>query len=515
MVASIDHLASSAGLEILRRGGSAVDAAIATNAVLAVTSQHTCGLGGDLFAIVHPGGTQTPKVLNASGRSGSGADANELRSEGHRQMPFRQDLRSVTVPGCVDGWVQLHETYGRLGLEEVLAPAIGYAQDGFPVSPTLAEAIPDVRDVPGAEDFLGPGRAPLAEGQILRRPVVGRLLQDIADGGRQAWYGGEFAERLLQMSAGLFTEADLTADHAGWVSPAVIDAWGHQIWTVPPNSQGYLTLAALAIMDDLAVSDQVEDPVFVHHLIEASKQLGAARPAELHEHADASTLLAPERLERIRRTITAHASEIDPGSRRGDTTYLCAVDDEGLAVSLIQSNAAGFGAHLVVPGTGVFLHNRGLGFSLELGHPAELRPCTRPPHTLAPAMITRADGQLHSVLGTMGGDRQPQIVAQLAAALLLQNDQPGQAVTRGRWGISTGDRRPGFGAWDAAAGPVVDIEGHAPTRWDRPLEQRGHRVRRGAAFDSDFGHAHVITALGGVLAGAADPRALNGAVVGR
>lgn len=513
MVASIDRLASSAGLTVLRSGGSAADAAIATNAVLAVTSQHTCGLGGDLFAIVHPGGHTSPHAVNASGRAGSGASAEELRDQGCWKLPYRGDVRAVTVPGCVDGWCALHERYGRLDLEALLAPAIRYAEEGFAASPTLAEAAPAVVEVQGAEDFRGvSGRGPV-EGEVVRRFRLGQLLRRIARDGRDGWYGGAFGESLVQLGDGLFTEDDVTAPHADWVAAISLEAWGHRLWTVPPNSQGYLTLASAGIAAGLDVPADVCDPAWAHWLIEASKRAGAARSDELHEHAGPRGLLKPDRLRRLRESIGPEAAAVPAMDEPGDTTYLCAIDSDGMAVSLIQSNAAGFGAHLVAPGTGVFLHNRGLGFNLEPGHPAEYGPGRRPPHTLAPALITGLDGRLHTVLGTMGGDRQPQVVLQLVASLLVSGHDPSTAVAAGRWGLATGQERPGFGTWDQVTPLAVDLEGHAPVAWD-DLSQRGHRLRRRPALNSEFGHAQMITVTEWGMVGAADPRTRAGAALG-
>jgi gamma-glutamyltranspeptidase/glutathione hydrolase len=230
----------------------------------------------------------------------------------------------------------------------------------------------------------------------------------------------------------------------------------------------------------------------------------------LHDRADGPALLDPARLE-------ARSQAIDPDRRGaaaapggdGDTIYLCTVDGEGMGVSLIQSNASGWGCHLVVPGTGIFLHDRGIGFSLEEGHPAELAPGRRPPHTLAPALVTR-DGGLHAVLGTMGGDTQPQIVLQLLARLLHAGQSPGTAVRSPRWAIGGGG---GFDVWTGDDPPTA-IEWNAPSSWEEGLTERGHHVVR-AARHANLGHAHaVVVGPDGMLAGAADPRALSGAAMG-
>jgi gamma-glutamyltranspeptidase/glutathione hydrolase len=507
MVCSVDHLASSAGVATLRAGGSAVDAAIAANAVLAVTSQHLCGLGGDLFALVHDG-TGPPAALNASGRAGSGADPDRLRSEGHTVMPLRHDVRSATVPGCVDGWIALHERFGRLPLVDVLAPAIGYARDGFAASPLLAGAVTLLADVEGAGD-LTRGH-PYGPGTVLRRPGVARTLAAIATGGRGAFYEGEFGEGLRRLGDGLFTTDDLARSQADWVDPLGVHVWEHDAWAIPPNSQGYLTLAAARIADGLDLPEDPDDARWTHLLVEAIRQASHDRPALLHEDADGAALIAEERLaprraaiDPDRRTPLATAA-----SSEGDTMYLCTADGEGMAVSLIQSNAKDFGAHVVEPSTGVFVHNRGIGFRLEPGHPAEYGPGRRPPHTLSPALVTRADGTCRAVLGTMGGDAQPQVVLQLLARLVRHRQSPAATVAARRWVLTTGGT--GFDTWDSPEQTVL-VEDGAPQAWIDGLRARGHDVEVGPAWAATYGHAHLIDRLpSGVLAGAADPRAVTG-----
>ena len=509
MVASADHLASQAGMAIFALGGNAVDAAIATNAAIAVTGPHLCGMGGDLFALVHDG--EQVHALNASGRAGSGATSDGFRADGHRQMPFRHDVRSVTVPGCVDGWCALHERFGRLPLARLLDPAIRLAEVGFPASPLLVGSLANVdeRAREALHELMAQARRP---GDRVRRPGVGAALRAIADHGRDGHYRGDFGQGLLGLGAGWFAEADLIAPGSNWVAPLSWPAFGHVLHTIPPNSQGYLTLGAASLADRLDLPGDPDDPQWAHLLIEAAKVAGRDRPEVLHEGADGGRLI---------RAITERLSEIDPvrasrllpGQRPGDTTYLCSVDSSRLGVSLIQSNASGLGSWLVEPTTNINLHNRGLGFSLEPGHPAELGPRRRPPHTLSPALATRVDGSLRSVFGTMGGDAQPQILLQLAARMLHHGQSPAVAVNAGRW-ILDGPIT-GFDTWTGDGGPHVLLEGHAPAAWRGHLIELGHEVRSSPAWSSDFGHAHAIV-IGddGVLSGAADPRTRVGSVAG-
>lgn len=510
MVCSVDHLASGAGIGVLRAGGNAVDAAIATSAALAVTTQHMCGMGGDLFALVHHADGQPPTCLNASGRAGSGADAEALRAEGHTRVPMDEDIRAVTVPGCVDGWVALHHQHGRLPLADVLEPARVLADEGFPAAPLLAFMVPLITHVDGADDYA---RVPVEEGTLIRRPGVARTLAAIGRDGRGAFYEGEFGTGLVRMGQGLFTAADLARSQADWVDPLGIELWGHRAFTVPPNSQGYLSLAGARIAELVGLGGTLDhhpdSAEWAHLLVEAARFAGHDRLAVLHDDADGDELVS-------RQHLGPRADRFEPTARRapvarasdGDTIHLCTADGEGQAVSLIQSNARGWGAHLAVPEVGIFLHNRGLGFSLEPGHPAEYRPGRRPPHTLAPALVQRADGSLRAVLGTMGGDTQPQVVLQLLARLLVAGQSPARVIGAPRWRLGDG----GFDTWEGDGPARVGVERGVPDAWVEGLRARGHEVVEQDPWNSGYGHAHLIERTAdGTLAGAADPRTLTGA----
>lgn len=512
MVSSDEHLASAAGADVLARGGSAVDAALAANAVLAVTSPQSCGMGGDLWAVVHGPGLGAPVVLNASGRAGSGADAERLRASGATQMPLTHDIRAVTVPGCVDGWMALHERFGRLALDEVFARAIDYADHGFPASTELVRSLAAQiapRPTPGSEELLAQVHAP---GDLVRRAGVARTLRAIAAGGRDALYGGEFGRGLLALGAGEFTGDDLATGQADWVAPLHVDVWGHTVWTAPPNSQAYLALAGAWIATGLDLPDNADDVAFAHLLAEAAAAAGHDRPSVLHEAADGTALVSPERLAPRRDAIDAtRAGAWGATTMPGDTTYLCAVDADRMGVSLIQSNAAGFGSGLFEPTTGINLHDRGLGFNLVAGHSAEYGPGRRPPHTLSPLLVTGPDGSPRFVLGTMGGDAQPQILLQLLARLLHYGQSPGRAVGSGRWVLA--GPATGFDTWTAPSGRRLEVEAHAAESWVPALRALGHDAREILALSSAVGHAHVIAIdPRGVLLGAADPRVSSGAV---
>ena len=573
MVSTIDHAATAVGVDLLRRGGSAADAAVGANAVLAVTSPHACGPGGDVWALVADS-SGPPVALNAAGFAGSGADAARLRARGLDRIPLRGHVSSVTVPGAVDGWLALHRRFGRLPLAEVLAEAIRMAADGFAASPHLAERASEVAGVAGNTDIA----ADLRPGQIVRRPGTARALRAVIEQGRDGFYGGEFGQALLELGGGEYSPADLDTPVARWVEPVRVSAFGCDLWTVPPPSQGYLTLASAWIADgldfgappaaasvaatpaptrrlpaggvaDLAAAASVAatpdgavdsgappvsaDGRWAHLLVEAASMAAYDRHRVLHEGAEGRVLVHEARLAPRRAAIdAARAANVippsafaapgdpapggapsDPDPAPGDTTYLCAVDADRMGVSLINSNASGFGAHLVAGATGIFLHDRGIGFSLEPGHPALYAPGRRPPHTLAPALVTRPDGALRMVLGAMGGDSQPQILLQLLHRILRLGQSPGQAVSAGRWVLAPDDGADGFSTWLPGRGRQVLIEDPA-SGWAPELAALGHAVGESPP-GAGFGHAHVIEVTAdGALAGAADPRSLIGAAAG-
>lgn len=513
-VCTIDPLASSAGLSMLRAGGSAADAAIAASAVLAVTAPHMCGMGGDVLAVVHPGGSGAePTAVLGIGASGSGIDAQSLRDEGHATMPMHGDVRAVTVPGCVDGWIALHERFGRLPLADVLQPARDYAADGFPVNTLLAAVLPMVRDVPAAADFFA-GGAP-EPGQARRRPALARAIADIGTDGRKAWYGGDFGRGLIKLGNGQFTEDDLARGCAEWTEPLRRQVWGQTLYTTPAPTQGYLTLAHLAVLERLGDLPEVDDPDWVHLLIEAARISGADRPRRLYDGAEPGALLSDDDIAAWASRVDSHrAGAATPPTGPGGTIYLCAVDGDGGAVSLSQSNASGFGSHLGVESVGVMLHNRGVGFSLDPTSPGVLRPGVRPPHTLAPMLATAPDGTVSTVAGTMGGDAQPQILLQLLARLHA-GATPAGALAAPRWSFAS-PGGGGFDIWgtglDASPAMAVRLEPEAPATWAEDLQARGHTVE--TPPHTRFGHAHLaVRQADGGWAAAADPRAAGSAAV--
>jgi gamma-glutamyltranspeptidase/glutathione hydrolase len=509
---------------MLDRGGSAADAMVAAATVMAVVAPHLCGLGGDVLAMIKEPGSRPVSLLSV-GRAGSGADPDRLRSEGHSDMPLRGDIRSVPVPGAVDGWLALHQRFGRLSLGAVFAPAIELAEHGFAASILLALASHLVFEVPGAQELCPQG--PLEPAERVRLPGIARALRAVVSEGREGFYGGEFGRALLELGDGTFTPEDLARPASDWCEPLRLRVWDHDLWTVPPPSQGYLTLASAWIAEHLGLGAEPTEALWAHLVVEASRAAGFDRPRVLYDGADGRALLVQERLlqaagriqmDRAAAPDVTSSSEPSPPSSfprlgDGDTTHLCAVDAEGLGISLTQSNALDFGSHLVAGSTGIFLHNRGVGFSLEDGHGAELSPGRRPPHTLSPMLATSSAGSLTHLVGAMGGDAQPQILLQLLARMLRGGQDPATALAGARVALDAPAAGP-FRLWwgDDLA---VQVESHAPDEWAVGLAARGHRVRLIRDFDpTAVGCAQIISVVdhenGRRYVGASDPRSPDG-----
>jgi gamma-glutamyltranspeptidase/glutathione hydrolase len=490
-------------------GGNAVDAAVAVNAVIGVVRPTDCGIGGDLFALVHRPGDTEPAVLNASGRAGTGASAGTMREEGFDEIPHRHPA-AVTVPGCVDGWVALLERFGTMSLGEVLGPALMLAEEGFPVSSEMALNLADIASLastqPSAFELYPGGETP-AQGEILVRPALAQVMLDLAAGGRDGFYTGRVAAAIEAATGGRVTETDLAANTPDWVAGASLDVLGETAWTIPPNSQGYITLAALGIFEQLGAPRRFEDPDYHHLLIEASRAASWDRGEHLadpdHMTMTVQELLHPLRLSERTFAITSRAAHW-PSSPPlpGGTAYMCTVDGRGMGVSLMQSNFHGIGSGLSAGDTGIWLHSRGAGFSLIEGHPNELAPGRRPAHTLAPSLWTK-DGELSMLLGSRGGDLQPQLVAQLAADILYLGMDPSEAQAMPRWALDE------FGPGAVAAPAVEDT---MPKGVVDGLAVRGHRVTVVPA-QRGWGPASIIRPTGdGSYHAAADPRVSTAAV---
>ena len=510
VVATSQHLAATAGLRMLAKGGSAVDAALATAIALTVVEPTMNGIGGDAFCILWDG--KQLVGLNASGHSPAGMTAKDY--EGLATMPG-VGWGTVTTPGAVSLWMELHGRYGKLPFADLFKPAIKYAHDGFRVSVMIAQQWADsIERLQGQESwakaFLPHGRAP-QPGELWRFPDQATTLAKIAETKGAAFYTGEVAEaidRCARAGGGALRKEDLAAHRADWVDPVALDYRGTTLHEIPPSGQGIAACMALGILETFDLSGLDGDGAEVAHLrIEAMKLAFA----DVHRYvADPRfmTVTADELLDkgylasRARLIDRKQAKDFGPGTpRHGGTVYLGATDEAGMMVSLIQSNYAGFGSGIVVPGTGIALQNRGTGFVTAKGHPNEVGPRKRPFHTIIPAFLTR-NGQPLATFGLMGGGMQPQGHLQVLSRIVDFDQNPQAAIDAPRWRIHEGDRT----IWTEAHASGAMIEG---------LEARGHRVTRTQPPSLDFGSSQIIWRFpeGGPYLGASESRR-DGAAVG-
>lgn len=503
IVVSPHFLASRAGIEILENGGNAVDAAVCVNAVLSVVLPDTCGPGGDLFALIHSPGQTTPTALNASGRAGSGVSADDMRDAGLGAIPPRSHL-SITVPGCVDGWEALIDRHGTLPLASSLAPAISLARSGFPVSVELAGSLVGLRDLimgqDSIESFYTNGEPAIAATTITR-PRFADTLEEVAEGGRTSFYEGTVGLEITRATEGAITPDDLALTQAEWIDALPKQIFGRTAWTIPPNSQGYLTLAALRIFEMLDPPDDPNDPEYQHLLIEAYRSVAWEREDTVvdpdHALADSGALVADDRLSGIAATIDRkHASRWPmPGGAPAGTAFMTVRDRSGLGISLIQSNFWGIGSGLSAGSTGVFLHNRGAGFNLIQGHPNEFAPGKRPLHTLSPMLWTNG-ADLDLLLGTRGGDQQPQFLAQHAASFYHARYCTNDSQSLPRWSMN--QPSPGTDS-------TLRYESRVAASTVSGLRERGHHVSLASSHETGWGPASAID-VGSEMKGSADPR---------
>lgn len=504
MVATGQPLAAQAGLSVLQAGGNAVDAAIATAAALTVVEPTSNGLGGDLFALVWAGGEL--HGLNASGAAPAALTLDALPGG---EMP-RHGWMPVTVPGAVRGWADLHARFGRLPFADVLAPAIRLAREGYPLSPVLAagwaRAIRIYRGVnqPLFEEWFrvfAPDSFTPAPGALWRSEAHARTLEAIAGTNGAAFYEGELAEQIdahARATGGLLRASDLAAHRSEWVTPIHARYGDHLVHEIPPNGQGIAALIALNILNGIDLPDRRDDPDGLHLQIEAMKRgfhdahtyVGDPR----HVPVDVERLLGEANTASHRSYLGDLAH--DPATRApstGGTVYLAAADGEGGMVSLIQSNYMGFGSGVVVPGTGIALHNRGHNFHLDPAHPNALAPGKRPYHTIIPGFLSRADGTPVGPFGVMGGFMQPQGHLQVVLNTVRYDMNPQQALDAPRW------------QW--LSGRVVEVEHALEAQVSRALAARGHEVR--VQLDSgSFGRGQIIwrNPETGVLEGGTESR---------
>jgi gamma-glutamyltranspeptidase / glutathione hydrolase len=516
-VASPHHLASAAGQAVLAAGGNAVDAAVAANLALAVVTPYHCGVGGDLLAIVWDGNASG---LASIGAAPSGATPDAIRraieaghGDGSVSLPGTAGMPTfgalpVTVPGAAAGWFDLLARWGTRSFGTLAAAAIAYAEEGFPVSPHGAAHPERARRVLAAQPHWEETYGRMRAGERFVQPELAATLRALADDGPDAVYGGPIGERIvatLQEHGSTMTLDDLTQHRVGAPEPMRGRYRDVEVLELPPPTQGMTALTALGVLD--ALGDRLpEDPGLATHLqVEAVRAAMADRQEHLADPAtmrvDPDELVARGRLGAIARRIDPARAGPWPPARPapGGTAYLCAADRDGLLVSLIQSNFVGFGSGVVVPGTGIGLHDRGAHFSLDADDPNVIAPGKRPMHTLIPGLALR-DGAPWTVFGTMGGDGQPQIHTQLLGAMVDEGVDPQAAVERPRWIVDVADG-------------AVELEDDADPVIADSLRERGHEVRAVPARSHGAGHAHAIQLVAGGYVGGTDHRC-EGAIVG-
>ena len=522
MAATSQPLATMAAIRVLQAGGNAVDAAIAANAVLGVVEPMSCGIGGDLFAIVWDAKTKTLHGLNASGRSPNLATLAAFRDRGLKEIPASGPL-SWSVPGCVDGWFALREQFGSRPMADLLEPAIQHAEAGFPVSEIIAgdwaASAPRLARVPtSAACYLPGGDAPKF-GDIYKNQALAGSLRQIAGGGRDAYYRGPIASKIDVYSrevGGLLRAGDLAANTASWVPPVSTNYRGYDVWELPPNGQGIAVLQILNLIEPHDVKGMGANSAAAIHLMVEAKKLAYEDRARFYADPEKAKVpvaaLISKRYARTRGALISldHANNAptagDPPD--ADTIYLTVVDKDRNCVSLIQSNFNGFGSGHVPADLGFALQNRGCLFNLESGHPNRLEPGKRPFHTIIPGFITK-DGQPWLSFGVMGGDMQPQGHVQVVTNMIDFRMDAQSAGDSPRWrhlGSSepTGEKAQGGGS--------VALESGIGAAVRTSLEAKGHRL---VNTQGGFGgyQAIRIDAERGVLIGGSDPRK-DGAAMG-
>lgn len=483
MAATSQPLATQVALDVMRRGGNAIDAAIAANATLGLMEPTGNGMGGDLFAIVWDAKTEKLYGLNASGRSPKSLTLEEFRKRGLTKIPAYGPL-PVSVPGCVDGWFELHNRFGSMPMNKVLAPAIGYARDGFPLSELIAyywAGGSRLARYPGfAETFLPGGKAP-KKGELFRNPRLANTLETLGKEGRDAFYKGDIAKTIGQYmkdNGGFLSYEDLAAHKSEWVEPVSADYRGYRVWELPPNGQGIAALQILNVMKgyDLKAAG-FGSVTHVHNFIEAKKLAFEDRAKFYADPAfnelPVARLISDEYADERRKLIRGRAARrYDAGLEDGDTIYLTVADKDRNMVSLIQSNYRGFGSGMCPTNLGFCLQDRGELFTLEEGHFNTYAPGKRPFHTIIPAFVTR-NGKPFLSFGVMGGATQPQGHAQIVMNIVdfgMNIQEAGDAPRI----LHSGSSQPTGSKMED--GGTVSLETGFDYEVIRQLVKRGHTI---------------------------------------
>jgi gamma-glutamyltranspeptidase/glutathione hydrolase len=526
IVATSHPLAAQAGLDILKSGGTAADAAIATNAMLGVVEPMSCGIGGDLFVIYWDAKTRKLYGLNASGRSPYNLNRNIFSEKGLRQIPDTGPL-SWSVPGCVDGWEELRARFGSKSFAELLAPAINAAENGFPVSEIIGLGWKGSEDSlkkwpDSARVYLPNGRAPRV-GEIAKNPDLANSYRQIAENGRDAFYLGDIAREIVRFSdanGGYFSLKDFADHRSAWIEPVSTTYRGYEVWELPPNGQGIAALEILNVLEGYDLrSLGPKNPEYLHLFLEA-KKLAFADRATFYADPAFSALPVAELIskkyaavQRKRINLEHAAKDVpagDPKLAHGDTIYLTVVDKDRNCCSLIQSIYYGFGSQVVPGNVGFALQNRGALFALDDHHLNRFEPHKRPFHTIIPAMVTK-DGKPWFTFGVMGGDMQPQGHVQVLVNLIdfgMNVQAAGDAARVNHVGSATPTGLP-----MKPDGGTVYVESGIPDAAVAELQRRGHVVMRGGAGSFGGYQGILIDWEHGVLRGATDPRK-DGAAVG-
>ena len=490
MVATSHPLATQIGLDVLKQGGTAVDAAIAANAALGLMEPVSNGMGGDLFAIVWDAKTKKLYGYNGSGRSPQSLTLKWFADNGIKDIPSTGPL-PVNVPGCVDGWFALHGKFGKLPMKDLLAPTIRYAREGFPLTELIAYywnlSVPRLSKYPGfTEQFTLNGKAP-AKGEMWKNPNLANTLDTIARGGRDAFYKGKIAQTIgdyMKAQGGFLTAADMAAHHGEWVEPVSVNYRGVDVWELPPNTQGIAALEILNILEGYDLKSFGFGSFEHVHLFTEAKKLAFADRA--HFYADPAFAKAPlkgllskdyaaERRKLI--SMDKAAKSVDaghPALDAGDTIYMTTADQYGNMVSLIQSNYRGMGSGMSPPGLGFILQDRGELFVLKEGHPNSFAPGKRPFHTIIPAFITK-NGEPWISFGVMGGAMQPQGHAEIVMNLIdfgMSLQEAGDAPRIQH----EGSTEPSGQVTEMADGGEVELETGYPYETIRALMHHGHKV---------------------------------------
>ncbi len=487
MAATSQPLATQVAVDILKQGGSAVDAAIAANAMLGLTEPTGCGIGGDLFAIVWCAETEQLYGLNASGRSPKSLTLEWFKENDYNRIPSRGPL-SVSVPGAVDGWFELHERFGKLSMEKILEPSIFYGREGFPVTEVIAyyleRGIRSLSRYPNFSETFSPDGTIPGKGEIFRNPDLANTYERIARGGREEFYRGDIARTLgeyIEEQGGFLSYEDMAAHTSEWVEPASTNYRGYDVWQIPPNGQGIAVLQILNILEGYDIASMgFGSAEYLHHFIEA-KKLAFEDRAKYYADMDFSDvplerLISKDYADERRRLIDPDraARTYEPGIPDApNTIYLTTADKDGNMVSLIQSNYRGMGSGMTPWGLGFVLQTRGEAFNLEEGHFNTYEPGKRPFHTIIPGFVTK-DGRPYMSFGVMGGDFQPQGHAQIVINMVdfgMNLQEAGDAPRIRHMGSSqpTGETMTGGG--------TVNLESGFDFEVIRELLGKGHRIQ--------------------------------------